>query len=376
MLLISTGIDMNILKLPIEQAVPGMVTADDVYTFNNQLIITKGTTLTDRIITHLNFYAVPYVKIEVPDSKPASSEANMEEPSFINEPYSEKVKGSTEFKQFKKSFINMIDPFKNQLNSMILDNSNEVNTNKLLSEVDSILEHTRNGLHVFDMLHCMRDADDLTYVHSVNVALICNVMGKWLKFDNRDLETVTLSGLLHDIGKLEMPAEILKKPGKLNDAEYEKIKMHTLKGYNILKKKNLNIHVQMSAMMHHERNDGSGYPMGIRGVQIDKMAKIVMIADIYDAMTSARVYRGPMCPFEVLSIYESEGLSHFDTKYIMTFMEYIRETYLGNTVRLNDNSIGKIIMMNRNNITKPVIQLKDGFVDLTKEQNLYIEAML
>lgn len=361
---------MSTLKLPIEQASPGMVVADDIYTFNNQLIIAKGTTLTDRIITHLNFYAIPSIIIEVPEKEPK------EKPSFISNPYSAQLKKSTEFKNFNKSFSNMINPFKNQLNNLILDNSADVNTNVLLSEVDSILVYARNGFHVFDMLHCMRDADDLTYVHSINVALICNVIGKWLKFNKKDLETLTLCGLLHDIGKLDMPQEILKKPDKLTDSEYETIKLHTLKGYNLLKDKNLNIHVQMSAMMHHERNDGTGYPMGVHAVQIDKMAKIVMIADVYDAMTSARVYRGPMCPFEVLSVFESEGISKFDPKYVMTFMEYIKETYLGCSVRLNDKSIGKIVMMHRNNMTKPVIQLEDRFVDLIKEQNLFIEAVL
>lgn len=363
---------MSMLKLPMEQASPGMVVADDVYTFNNQLIIAKGTTLTDRVITHLNFYAIPHIIIDIPDKEHTTEET----PSFIREPYSEQLKKSTEYKQFKKAFTDMINPFKSQLNNMILDNSKKVNTDVLLSEVDTILKHSRNGFHVFDMLHCMRDTDDLTYVHSVNVALICNVIGKWLKFDKRNLETVTLCGLLHDIGKLDTPQELLKKPGKLTDNEYETIKMHTLEGYNILKGKDLNIHVQMSAMMHHERNDGTGYPMGIHSRQIDKMAKIVMIADVYDAMTSARVYRGPICPFEVLSVFESEGMSKFEPKYIMTFMDYIKETYLGNTVKLNDNSVGKIVMMNRNNITKPVIQLKDNVIDLTREQNLFIESII
>lgn len=368
---------MNMLKLPIDQVVPGMIVAEDVYTFNNQLIIASKTTLTDRIITHLNFYAIPHVTIEIPNKDALHKESMINEShSYINKPYSMILKNSNEFKEFRKAFTDMIDPFKKQLNNMILDNSKNVNTDILLSEVDTILEHSRNGFHVFDMLHSMRDTDDLTYVHSVNVALICNVIGKWLKFDKKNLETVTLSGLLHDIGKLDIPTEILKKAGKLTDNEYETIKMHTLKGYNILRRKDLNIHVQMSAMMHHERNNGTGYPMGIHGNQIDKMAKIVMIADVYDAMTSARVYRGPICPFEVLSVFESEGMSLFEPKYIMTFMEYIKETYLGNTVKLNDDSIGKIVMMNRNNMAKPVIQLKNGFIDLAKEQNLYIESIL
>lgn len=363
---------MRTQKIPIELAVPGMVVADDVYTFNNQLIIAAGTTLTDRVITHLNFYSVPSLLIRISNETPVP----LTSAAIVQEVYSEKVKKSPEYKKFNKEFTEATAVFQGQLNGILTDESKHVDTDALLSEMYQIMKNARNGLHLFDMLHCMRNLDDLTYAHSINVALISNVLGKRLKFSRKDLETLTLCGLLHDIGKLETPPELLKKADQLTKDEHETIKLHTLKGYNILKKKDLNIHIQMTAMMHHERLDGSGYPMGIRTEQIDSMAKIVMIADVYDAMTSARAYRGAICPFEVLGVFESEGLSKFDPKCLIAFLDYIKETYLGNTVRLSDKSVGKIVMMDRNNITKPVIQLKDRFVDLTKDYNLYIEAIL
>jgi len=367
---------MSAKKLPIAQILPGMVVAEDVYTFNNKLIIAKGTTLTDRVITHLNFYAVPNISIEADvETKVDAVEQDLI-PDFIQRPHSEQVKMTPEFNSFSESFINMIEPFKGQLNNILTDNTKIVNTDGLLTEVDTILDKSRNGLHVFDMMHSMRDADDATYIHSINVSLICNVIGKWLKYDRKDLETLTLCGLLHDIGKLEIPEEILKKTDPLTDDDISILREHPLKGYNILKKKSLNIHIQMSAMLHHERFDGSGYPMGMKGSQIDKMAKVVMIADIYDAMTSARIYRKPLCPFEVLSVFESDGMAKFDPKILMTFMDKIKETYMGSTIKLNDNSIGKIVMMNRNNMTRPIIQLEDKFVDLIYEQNLYITEVL
>ena len=129
--------------------------------------------------------------------------------------------------------------------------------------------------------------------------------------------------------------------------------------------------------MHHERCDGSGYPMAIKGDQIDRFAKLVMIADVYDAMTSARVYRDALCPFEVLSMFNTEGFKKFDPKYLMTFVEHVYQTYLNNNVRLNNKAIGKIVMMNQFSSTKPVIAFPDNtYVDLTKETDLFIEAIL
>lgn len=361
---------MKTQKIPIAQAAPGMIVADDVYTFNNQLIISAGMSLTDKMITRLKFYSIKYILISL------SEDDNISPSPFIRETYSERIKNTVEFKQFNEQLINTSDQFKSKLNDIIVDQSKEINTDELLKDVGRILTNVRNGIHMFDMLHCMREYDDETYVHSINVALICNILGRWLHFDRKDLDTVTLCGLLHDIGKILTPHELITKPGILSADEYETVKLHTLKGYNVLREKKLNIHVQMSAMMHHERCDGSGYPMGIKADQIDPMAKVVMIADVYDAMTSARVYRGPLCPFEVIHIFESDGLIKFDPKCIMTFLDHVNSTYLGYRVRLSDQREGTIIMMDRNNMSKPVIECGNQYVDLAKENNLFIQAIL
>ena len=259
----------------------------------------------------------------------------------------------------------------------IIRNNVPIAEDELLTDINDILKNARNGMHVFDMLHSMRDFDDETYLHSVNVALIANVLGRWMNFTERELDTLTLCGLLHDIGKLLIPPEIIKKPTALSDTENETLMSHPLRGYNILRAQKANIHVQMSAMMHHERCDGTGYPLGIKGDQIDRFAKIIMVADVYEAMTAARVYRGPVCPFEVISIFESEGLAKYDTRTVMTFLEHVNQTYMNNNVRLSDKSEGVIIMMNRTSLSRPVIRVGgDRFIDLSKEHDLYIEAIL
>ena len=232
------------------------------------------------------------------------------------------------------------------------------------------------GSGVFDMLHNMRQYDDFTYMHSMNVALICNVFAKWLGMSEKDVDILTLGGLLHDIGKLKIPDNIIRKPDKLSPAEYNIIKTHSLQGYNILKDKNIDENVKQCALMHHERCDGSGYPLGLTDSKINSYAKVVAIADVYDAMTAARVYRGPLCPFKVISIFESEGLQKYDSHYILTFLEHVTTTYMNNRVKLNNGMEGDVIFMNRNQYSRPMIQCGDKFIDLSKEPDLYIETFV
>ncbi len=354
-------------KVLTSQTMPGMLVAEDIYTLNNQLIITAGTLVTDRVITRLKFYSIPHIFI--------SEDANIPEaPVPESDRYSAKVRQTTEFKHFSAALNSAVDIFRDQISSIA--SNEEIDEDALLDNIRPMLSCARNGAHLFDMLHCLRDFDDETYRHCINVAMISYVLGKWLNFTRRDLDTLMLCGLLHDLGKILIAPEILRKPTSLTDEEYAIMQTHSVQGYNILRAQKANIHVQMSAMMHHERCDGSGYPMGLKSEQIDRFAKVVMIADVYEAMTAARVYRGPLCPFEVIGIFESEGLAKYDTHFVMTFLERINQTYLHNNVRLSDKTEGVIVMINPTYLSHPVVKVGSKFIDLSKEPDLYIEAII
>jgi putative nucleotidyltransferase with HDIG domain len=351
--------------------VPGMITAEDVYTYNNQLILPRGLVLTDRTITKLEFYSIINVRVE--DDMSEEYLASPEAPENLS--YSEKIKKSPQFIEFKARFDEEVPKFKNMLDSVAGRNS-DLDLNSLLDCINEILTSSDGYLNVFDMLHNMRQYDDLTYVHSINVALICNVFSRWLKFTEEQTRLATLCGLLHDIGKISIPENIIKKPAKLTDNEYTIVKKHTLEGYNILRTFDIPEAIMNAALMHHERCDGSGYPFGIRNSKIDMYAKMVAIADVYDAMTSARVYRGPMCPFKVVEIFESEGLQKYETHFIMTFLENIVNTYMLQRVKLSDGRIGDVVFINRSALAKPTIKSGDEFIDLSTLPDVYIEAII
>jgi len=347
---------------------PGMITAEDVLNYNNQLILPKGLILTDKTITKLAFYSILSVRVE-------EDSAQLGDSSSFEPTYAEKIRKSPAFIQFKDEFEHDVNTFKNVVNDVI-EKGAPLNVDKLMNHTLNILDPTWTTPNVFDMLHCMRQYDDATYIHCMNVALICNVFARWLRLSEDEIRTATISGLLHDIGKTKIPDSIIKKPGKLTEKEYSIVKKHPLEGFRMIEDSALNTSIRNAVLMHHERCDGSGYPFGITGNKIEPYAKIVAIADVYDAMTSARIYRGPLCPFKAIALFESEGLQKYDTKYILTFLENVVNTYLLNTVRLNNGVVGKIVFINKKQLSAPTVQTENEFIDLSKHPELYIEDLI
>ncbi len=348
--------------------VPGMVTAEDVLNYNNQLILPKGLILTDKTITKLAFYSILQIRVE--DESVETNDDSFYEPS-----YSEKIKQSPEFIRFKKEFETDVDNFKNVVNEVV-EKGTSFHIDQLMNHTLNILDPNWTSPNVFDMLHCMREYDDDTYVHCMNVALICNMFGRWLRLSEEEIRYATISGLLHDIGKTRIPDSIIKKPGKLTSQEYDIVKKHPQEGYRMLQNSLLPDSVRNAVLMHHERCDGSGYPFGLRSDKIDPYAKMIAIADVYDAMTSARIYRGPLCPFKAIALFESEGLQKYDTRFILTFLENVVNTYLLNTVQLNNGVTGKIVYINKEHLSSPTIQTDTGFIDLSMCTDLFIEDIV
>lgn len=366
---------------------PGMVTAIPVRTKRGQLIINPNVELTRTLISRLEFYGIASVQItenkqvatpmETPKDPayfPAKSPVSAPSP-VSDASYSQKLKSSPEFQRFHVDFTLRSQDLKNCFDAYLSDGGT-VNKEELLSKTISLVSPKQTTLDVFDMLHNMRQVNDSTYAHSLNVAIISRIIGKWLHFSNEELDTLTLAGLLHDIGKTKIPDEVLNKDGKLTDEEFQMIRNHPKYGYDILKSQPLNSHIKKAALMHHERCDGSGYPMGLTMEEIDDYALIIAIADVYDAMTAARSYRAPLCPFEVIAEFEKDGLQKYKPKYILTFLENIANAYQNNRVMLSDGTSARIVLLNHRRLSKPLVQLDDGAcIDLEKSP-LYIKAII
>lgn len=370
----------EIMKIKTSFAEPGMIIAKDIYSASDYLIASAGTTLTDRMITRLKFYSIEDLYVITPESmRKKEKSPTHKEPAAVptNASYVGRVKSNPEFRTFSTTFFSSFVSYREQMNEVV-QKKTQIDTDHLLANISKIFGSCQNPNSLLDMMMVVRTVDDATYVHSMNVALICNLFAHWLKYDKKEAELLTLAGLLHDLGKMLIPPSIIKKPGKLTEDEFRVIQEHPMLGYNILKdQKNIDPRIAKAALQHHERCDGKGYPNKLTLNEIDDFAKIVAIADVYDALTANRVYRGPICPLEVIGIFQTEGLSIYDPGYLMTFLDQIMYSYLNYTVKLSNGEVGRIIMMQRNQLDKPVIAL-DGnrFIDLRDEPNLTIVGVI
>lgn len=356
-------------RIMTKEAKVGDVLAKDVYGYNDILLLTEGCILTAENIYSLIMKNVMYLYVE-DDADITGSEDDIGD-------YNRRLRASEEFKQFSVKYHEDIDGLKESINNIVQKNAGDDEIKQIVAQTMDILKGFTPGATVFDMLNNMKNYDDSTFTHCLNVSLICNVFAKWLGMNDAEVELATTCGLFHDIGKVMIPAEVIKKPGKLTEEEYNIVKTHTVKGYEILREyTSLEQEVKISALMHHEKCDGTGYPLGVKGEYIDKYAKIVAIADIYDAMTSARVYHAPLCPFKVIKIFEQEGYIKYEPRYIMTFLQNVADTYMRSEVLLSDGRRGTIVFINKNIISRPIVKCGDDFVDLSKEPDLYIENIL
>ncbi len=349
------------VKIPVSDLKPNTFITNDVYNENFQLIITSGTLLTAKILNRLKLFNVEYVYIDKPDA---------------NAPQTNSFTQTKEFIEFKEDFMQVSDGLEKSLKNLVENNLTEDDFQDTLNSCVDLCGSSFTSYGLFDMLHHMRDFSDTIFVHSINVGIIASIIGKWAGKSEADEKLLMACGLFHDIGKLLIPKEILDKPGKLTEEEFEIVKTHTSKAYEMVKDSPLDERIKKCILMHHEKINGSGYPQGLKGDEIDDFAKIIAIADVYDALTSTRAYRGPICPFDVLELFEQDGFHYYDTRYLLTFLQNIINSYLHTQVVLSNGAQGEIIMVNTHNYSKPIVHSDEGFIDLSKEKDIKIEKIL
>jgi putative nucleotidyltransferase with HDIG domain len=363
-----------------------MILVEAVKTPTGQTLANAGSEVSRQLINRMKLYRVVSAVVEGDDPNPAPqseavSEAIPEPPrpkTHIEETQTakQKVAASDAFHTFQLQYFLCMEELRKVFTD-IIDNGKDLNPDTLLENVSQLFRSRNTITELFDMLNNMRTVDDSVYAHSLNVALISRMIGRWLKMEPQELDTLTLAGLLHDIGKVMIPDEVLNKPGSLTDEEFAMIKNHPQFGYDILRSQNIDPRIKNAALMHHERCDGSGYPSGLTEENTDDFAMIIAIADVYDAMTAARAYRAPLCAFQVISNFEKDGYQKYHAKYILTFLRQIATTYQSNRVVLSDGRGCKIVMLNQNDLSRPIVQFDDKTcLDLSTNRDLYITAVI
>lgn len=208
------------------------------------------------------------------------------------------------------------------------------------------------------VLSQLKEADEYTALHSLRVCILALTFGRHLDFNREELNLLGIGALLHDVGKMRVPSDVLNKPGRLTDAEFELMKSHVPEGVKILNKAEgiPGASIQVAAQ-HHERYSGGGYANGIAGDRIGTFGLISGIVDCYDAITSDRVYHSGMSPYEALTKMYSWRNSDFHPGLIEQFIQCMGIYPVGSLVELSDGSVGVVINVNRRRRLRPRVAL-------------------
>lgn len=255
----------------------------------------------------------------------------------------------------------------------------ERNLDDIMKVSATMVEEIRSSGNVRLDLYDLRSFDDYTYHHSVSVAVYAVIVGQEMGYTKSDLELLATAGLCHDLGKSKIPIEVLNKPSRLTDEEFDLIKTHPRSGYEMLyTNPKIPVSVRQAVLCHHENENGTGYPAGLTGDKIHPFAKIIHAVDVYDALTSRRVYKEPNTPSEAMEYLMGGCETLFDRDVVGIMLDVIPAYPPGIEVKLSDGSSG-IVMEHTADVLRPKVKLYTTaeVVDLSQDEayrQVYIES--
>jgi HD-GYP domain-containing protein (c-di-GMP phosphodiesterase class II) len=344
------------MKLPVSHILPGMRLSKPVYGLKGQMLLNRGVELTLSYINGLKRNNVLAVMVEsVPGFDTGGAEKALEE--------SVRVRAMSNIQNWAATGR------KRRQFSEVADSVSEI--------VDEILA----GKIPSGGLAEISTTDVYTFAHSIDVCAFAVYMGLNYGLKKSELLTLGTGSILHDLGKTQIPHEILNKPGRLTEEEIEEIKQHPVYGYNMLQEQESGQLSESSLRIvldHHERYNGSGYPRGISGDEISDMVSICALSDVFSAMTTERVYRKAFPPNEAYELLMTYGDLNFKLQHIKLFSSCVCPYPLDTLVLLSTGEVACVTALNRNLPFRPVVTLLEAVrnIDLSKELSVVIKKVL
>lgn len=320
------------IDLPVTRCLPGMITAEPITDLSNgSIILGKEQVLTDTLIKKL--YKFNYDKICV----------------YIgswNNIWNVAPEVLEKYETHRKQLKNILD-------KLTIDKVLDLEALKQIAkriQVDFNQNYT-----ILACINMVRLVDEYTYTHSINVALLAMLMGKWLDYDENLIQTLILTGLVHDVGKDTMPVQLLGQDEELPDKEnLNNMKKYIRYGYEILEQ----IRKRQTCTLSQ--------------IEMTKVQHVIEIADIYDAMTAHRIYRAHQSPFEVLELLQKGVFGQLDAEILLTFINNIANYYVGVYVVLNTGEVGEVVFVHPYCVHRPIIRVGDTYIDLNVQMHIKI----
>lgn len=327
----------------VEKLKPGTVLARDVYgvdTFTGHVVMLKdGQTLQMASITKL--LGLDLQGVYIHDNQDF-------EPDIVDDASKREV-----IERVKEIF----DIAETATERLYVNNIDHVNQalEKLINKITDV-----DSKNIYLDVTDLRLYDDTTYNHSLGTTILSIAIGKQLRISRKDLSDLALCALLHDMGKMKIPVEIIQKPAKLTNEEFQIVRTHPKLGYDMLADKNLvSERVLNGIVSHHERIDGSGYPYHTKGKRIPFFGRIIACADVYDALTAQRPYRTPSQPNEAIEYIMGSAGRQFDSGVVKAFLKCVSPYPVGSCVKLSNGDTAVVFEQNPKNPLRPQIFLMD-----------------
>lgn len=323
-------------KIQVDSLVPGMRLAKQVLGTNSEVYLNAGVILTSRYIRKLRELGFAFVYVY---------DALLED---VQVPEVQDVVDE----ETRRSAIG-------QLRNLLIDTNASRDkpiappkelTQTVYEMVDQIVENPSRMINMSDI----RAQDEYLYHHSVNVCVLALTAGAEMGLTRRQLFELGVGALLHDVGKMRIPTQILNKPGRLTKEEFEIIKQHPIWAKHLLRDNPTGASI---AAMHHERINGEGYPYGLKLGEISTYAQITGLADVFDALTADRCYRKAHPPHEALELLMATGDYWFEFDIVNSFLATVAAYPIGTLVELNSREIGVVVETPKGFPTLPTVRV-------------------
>ncbi len=337
-----------------------------IYSADAALLLSSGVKLSPSMVKRLKMNNIYYVYIEdglsdgivpmsvIPDEVKIQAVSKVE-------------------KLMKKAFAQG-----NTQKCKLIDEKTVKEYKSIINDLFDILSNMPDRL--YNMVELM-GTDMYTYSHSINVAVLSIVIGLALKLDREKIQHMSLGALMHDIGKMQIPETLLNKPSGLSNNEFDIMKDHVTMGYELIKEDiSLSGITKQIVYGHHERLNGTGYPRGLTAPNISTYTRIVSICDIFDAMTSDRVYQKQMPVYKAIDILMGEAIDRIDNEILKVFIANVAIYKPGETVLLEDGRKGIIVDVRKGFATRPIVRIiedqlnqKPYEIDLKYDLSVFIK---
>lgn len=247
----------------------------------------------------------------------------------------------------------------------ILNNKERFSNSQIQNQIMPRIQELCTNTNLSGVIFTLRKKDNYTYRHCIAVAVISYLIGKWLGLEDEELNDLAIAGLLHDLGKIRIPDNILNKDSRLSTDEFTEIKLHAQYGYEMIHQlSGMTEQQALVALQHHEREDGSGYPYGVSGKKITQFSKIVAVADVFHTMISERVYKKTVPLYQVFQEMYHLAFGLFDPVVVHCFIYNVMNRMIGDFVLLSDGKKARIVMLHLDDLINPLVEVHGEFYDL------------